>query len=61
MADDDELKQFVKLVSADGHEFFISRRCAMVSATIKSMLSGPGMFFSPKFRFLCHHFFVFSS
>jgi hypothetical protein len=24
----------------EGHEFFVDRRCAMVSGTIKSMLSG---------------------
>ncbi|KNC72627.1 hypothetical protein SARC_14813, partial [Sphaeroforma arctica JP610] len=39
--DDDEEKQYVKLVSSDEHTFHISRRCAMVSGTIKSMLSGP--------------------
>ena len=30
----------IKLKSAEGHEFFIDRRCAMVSGTIKTMLSG---------------------
>jgi len=34
---------YVKLISADGHEFIVDRKCAMVSGTIKSMLSGPGM------------------
>ncbi len=33
----------VKLISADGHEFVVDRKCALVSGTIKSMLSGPGM------------------
>ena len=32
----------VKLISADGHVFVIDRRAAMVSGTIKSMLTGPG-------------------
>lgn len=30
----------IKLRSMEGHEFFVDRRCAMVSGTIKSMLSG---------------------
>ena len=30
----------IKLKSAEGHEFFIDRRCAMVSGTIKAILSG---------------------
>eukprot|EP01090_Pellita_catalonica_P001830 TRINITY_DN1155_c0_g1_i1.p1 TRINITY_DN1155_c0_g1~~TRINITY_DN1155_c0_g1_i1.p1 ORF type:complete len:102 (+),score=16.02 TRINITY_DN1155_c0_g1_i1:78-383(+) len=34
----------VKLISADGHEFIVDRKAAMVSGTIKSMLSGPGSF-----------------
>eukprot|EP01094_Clydonella_sp_ATCC50884_P021037 TRINITY_DN4521_c0_g1_i1.p4 TRINITY_DN4521_c0_g1~~TRINITY_DN4521_c0_g1_i1.p4 ORF type:complete len:106 (-),score=43.41 TRINITY_DN4521_c0_g1_i1:633-950(-) len=34
----------VKLISADGHEFIVDRKAAMVSGTIKSMLSGPGTF-----------------
>jgi hypothetical protein len=33
----------VKFISADGHEFVVDRKCALVSGTIKSMLSGPGM------------------
>eukprot|EP00123_Amoebidium_parasiticum_P006040 comp17101_c1_seq1/m.15859 comp17101_c1_seq1/g.15859 ORF comp17101_c1_seq1/g.15859 comp17101_c1_seq1/m.15859 type:complete len:105 (-) comp17101_c1_seq1:34-348(-) len=44
MADDDDTRQYVKLTSSDGHEFIVSRKCAMVSGTIKSMLSGPGQF-----------------
>ncbi|CAM9836783.1 unnamed protein product, partial [Hapterophycus canaliculatus] len=31
---------FVKLVSAEGAEFWVDRKCAMVSGTIKAMLSG---------------------
>ena len=30
----------VKLISAEGHEFYIHRKTAMVSGTIASMLSG---------------------
>eukprot|EP00043_Microstomoeca_roanoka_P015159 m.151358 g.151358 ORF g.151358 m.151358 type:complete len:107 (+) comp16198_c1_seq1:40-360(+) len=36
--------QFVSLISSDGEEFIISRDCAMLSGTIKSMLEGPGRF-----------------
>lgn len=32
----------VKLISADGTEFIVERKAAMISGTIKSMLSGPG-------------------
>jgi len=41
MADDEET---VKLISADGHQFVVDRKAALVSGTIKSMLSGPGTF-----------------
>ena len=34
----------VKLIAADGSEIVLDRRAAMVSGTIKSMLSGPGNF-----------------
>eukprot|EP01040_Poterioochromonas_malhamensis_P010864 gene10864-11841_t len=34
------LPQFIKLKSAEGHEFFVDRRCALISGTIKTMLSG---------------------
>jgi len=30
----------VKLISSDGHEFIVDYKCAMVSNTIRSMLSG---------------------
>jgi elongin-C len=43
MSEPSEEKQshnMIKLKSAEGHEFFIDKRCAMVSGTIKSMLSG---------------------
>lgn len=33
---------YVKLVSADEHEFYIKRDLALTSQTIKAMLSGPG-------------------
>lgn len=33
----------VRLISADGHEFIVDRKAALVSGTIKSMLSGPGI------------------
>ncbi|KAI8832038.1 BTB/POZ protein [Chytridium lagenaria] len=34
----------VKLISADGFEFIMDRKCAMASGTIKNMLSSPGQF-----------------
>ena len=36
----DEQTSIVKLISAEGHEFYVDKRCAMVSGTIKLMLSG---------------------
>ena len=30
----------VKLISAEGHEFWVDRKCACISGTIKAMLSG---------------------
>ncbi|KAI9219026.1 BTB/POZ protein [Blastocladiella britannica] len=39
-----DLTDHVKLVSADGFEFFLDRRCAMASGTIKGMLSSPARF-----------------
>jgi hypothetical protein len=37
---DPEKAKFVKIVSVDGHVFFIDRECACVSKRIKQMLSG---------------------
>ena len=34
---------YVKMISSDGHEFYIKREHALTSGTIKNMLSGPGM------------------
>jgi elongin-C len=33
-------KSMIKLVSAEGHEFYVHKKCAMVSGTIKVMLAG---------------------
>ncbi|KAI8928811.1 BTB/POZ protein [Entophlyctis helioformis] len=41
---DNHSSETVKLVSADGFEFVIDRKCAMASGTIKNMLSSPGQF-----------------
>ncbi|TPX31664.1 hypothetical protein SmJEL517_g05065 [Synchytrium microbalum] len=35
----------VKLISSDGFEFVIDRKCAMASGTLKNMLSSPGTLF----------------
>mmetsp|Transcript_115581 Transcript_115581/g.248365 ORF Transcript_115581/g.248365 Transcript_115581/m.248365 type:complete len:102 (-) Transcript_115581:71-376(-) len=40
MDDDQPSSSMIKLISAEGHEFFVNRKCAMVSGTIKAMLSG---------------------
>ena len=43
MGDDAESgPQIVKLISSDGYEFIVERDAAMVSGTIKNMLSSPG-------------------
>lgn len=39
-ASDEHAPQLIRLISAEGHEFFVEKRCAMVSGTIKAMLSG---------------------
>lgn len=36
--EDEGLPSVVKLISAEGHEFFVDKKCAMVSGTIKTML-----------------------
>ena len=38
--DDEVYSDMVKLVSREGHTFHVERKCAMVSGTIKAMLSG---------------------
>jgi elongin-C len=37
----------VKLISAEGFEFVIDKNAAMVSQTIRNMLTSPGPFFKP--------------
>lgn len=36
--DEDIKTTMIKLISAEGHEFFVDRRCALCSNTIKTML-----------------------
>ncbi|XP_055622488.1 elongin-C-like [Toxorhynchites rutilus septentrionalis] len=36
--------EFIKLVSAEDHEFIVKREHAFLSETIRAMLSGPGQF-----------------
>ena len=38
--DEPHQSNMIKLISAEGHEFIVNRKCAMVSGTIKAMLSG---------------------
>jgi hypothetical protein len=33
--------EYIKLVSAEKHEFYLDRKAALVSGTIKAMLAGP--------------------
>ncbi|KAG7345937.1 Skp1 family, tetramerization domain containing protein [Nitzschia inconspicua] len=44
MSDDNtnnsEERVYVKLISAEGHEFFLDKTIAMISGTIKTMLEG---------------------
>lgn len=35
---------YVKLISSDGHIFYIKKEHALISGTIKAMLSGPGTY-----------------
>eukprot|EP01038_Epipyxis_sp_PR26KG_P009682 gene9682-13035_t len=37
---DENNSSMIRLKSAEGHEFLVERRCAMVSGTIKAMLQG---------------------
>mmetsp|Transcript_24582 Transcript_24582/g.49826 ORF Transcript_24582/g.49826 Transcript_24582/m.49826 type:complete len:101 (-) Transcript_24582:412-714(-) len=39
---------YVTLISAEGFEFVIERRCALMSGTIKAMLTGPAHFSESK-------------
>jgi hypothetical protein len=38
------MEECVTLVSAQGHEFVIEKKAAMISGTIKALLSGSGSF-----------------
>lgn len=40
LADEEEDEEFVKLVSAEGHQFIVPRRIALVSNTMRAMLEG---------------------
>ena len=37
-------KEMIKLITKEGHVFQVEKQAAMVSNTIKSMLTGPGEF-----------------
>lgn len=37
-SEEDPKSRMIKLISAEGHEFYVDKRCAMVSGTIKAML-----------------------
>nr|AVY91791.1 RNA polymerase II [Saccharum hybrid cultivar SP80-3280] len=42
--DDDETAGVVKLISAEGFEFVVDKKAAMVSNTLRNMLTSPGGF-----------------
>ncbi|BAF28921.1 uncharacterized protein [Oryza sativa Japonica Group] len=42
--DDDAPSGFVKLISAEGFEFVVDKKAAMVSNTLRNMLTSPGGF-----------------
>jgi hypothetical protein len=42
MAAEERRPEMIKLISKEGHEFTVEKQAAMVSNTIKSMLTGPG-------------------
>ncbi|GAB5035344.1 transcription elongation factor polypeptide 1 [Nannochloropsis oceanica] len=37
---EEEPSKYIKLISAEGHEFIVDRKCACVSKTIEAMLAG---------------------
>jgi hypothetical protein len=39
----EEQTEYVRLCCLDGHVFYIEKKCAIVSGTIKAILSGPGV------------------
>lgn len=45
--DDDAPSGFVKLISAEGFEFVVDKKAAMVSNTLRNMLTSPGSSPSP--------------
>ena len=47
---DEQFSETVKLISCDGFEFVIDRKCAMASGTIKNMLSSPGKPFIKQYQ-----------
>lgn len=47
-------EETVKLISSDGFEFVVDKEAAMVSQTIRNMLTSPGLFF-----FLYHFTFLY--
>ena len=45
--------EYVKLISADGHEFILERKYALISPVIKNMLNGPGEQLMPYYILKC--------
>mmetsp|Transcript_16630 Transcript_16630/g.30130 ORF Transcript_16630/g.30130 Transcript_16630/m.30130 type:complete len:114 (-) Transcript_16630:30-371(-) len=50
-AQEEGTSPYVKLISKEGHEFYVDRKCAMISGTIKAMLSGGFMESKGEIRF----------
>lgn len=36
--------EYIKLISSDDHEFILKREAALMSGTIRAMMTGPGKF-----------------
>ena len=49
----DEAGPMVRLISAEGHEFYVHKKCALVSGTIKAMLGGQFAESRGEVRFFC--------
>mmetsp|Transcript_29990 Transcript_29990/g.41864 ORF Transcript_29990/g.41864 Transcript_29990/m.41864 type:complete len:116 (-) Transcript_29990:328-675(-) len=41
--DTEVFKDYVKLISKEGHEFVASKECCLASGTIRTLLTGPGL------------------
>ena len=52
--------EYVKLISADGHEFILERKYALISPVLKNMLNGPGEQLMPYIHILRFELFYYN-